>query len=173
MFLGTAHVWHISHSVVELRLSTNDTQNSTILRYITMNVNSLCACVRWQCQCRRDVDCQWRDATDAATPRRPASWLVDSTYSEQPMSWCLLSPYDPTDHTHNYHISTGQCTLYGYGQYLAKLQTRTWLSRALSSSFGSVLARCASETTTLLLVTLTNIHQFKKNSLTRSTINLF
>ena len=30
------------------------------------------------------------------------------------------------------------------GEYLAKLQAKTWLSRALSSSFISVLARCAS-----------------------------
>jgi len=66
-------------------------------------------------------------------------------------------------------------------KYLAKLQPRSWLSRALSSSFSSVLARqsawdntiryntkfakrlvaVASEAlTTLLLVTLPNIHRF-------------
>ena len=47
------------------------------------------------------------------------------------------------------------------GKRLAKLQARTRLSCALSSSFSSLLARRAKMhvTTTLLLVTLLNIHQ--------------
>jgi len=49
------------------------------------------------------------------------------------------------------------------GEYLAKIQARIWLSRALSSSFSSVgQVHKVHETTTLLLVTLPNIHQFKK-----------
>ena len=49
----------------------------------------------------------------------------------------------------------------------AKLQARTSLSRALSSSLSKV-----HETTTLLLVALPNIHRFKKMSLTHSAIHL-
>jgi len=50
------------------------------------------------------------------------------------------------------------------GEYPAKLQARTRLSRALSSSFSSMLkkARKVHETATLLLVTWPNIHRFKK-----------
>jgi len=51
---------------------------------------------------------------------------------------------------------------------LANLQTRTWLSRALSSSFSSVVAMTyettsgkVHKTTTFLLVTLPNIHRSK------------
>ena len=44
------------------------------------------------------------------------------------------------------------------GEYLAKLQAKTWLSRALSPSFSSVgQARKVRGTPTLLLVTLPNI----------------
>ena len=47
------------------------------------------------------------------------------------------------------------------GEYMAKLQARTRLSRALFSSFSSVLVRRAIKvhvTTTLSLATLRNIH---------------
>jgi len=47
--------------------------------------------------------------------------------------------------------------------------------RALPPSFSSVLAKhtmCMHETITFLLVTLPNIHRFKKNSLTDSALNL-
>jgi len=57
------------------------------------------------------------------------------------------------------------------GEYLAKIQARIWLSRALSSSFSSVgQVHKVHETTTLLLVTLPNIHQFKKKSLKLSNL---
>jgi len=53
------------------------------------------------------------------------------------------------------------------GEYLAKLQAKTLLSRAFSLSFSGVLARRAKcMRTMLLLVILPNIHRFKKNSLT-------
>jgi len=50
----------------------------------------------------------------------------------------------------------------------AKLEARTWLSRALSSYFSSMLARRAKRTRQprSCYVTLSNIHQFKKKTFT-------
>ena len=52
------------------------------------------------------------------------------------------------------------------GEYFAKLPARTWLSRALSSSFSNVVARrtkCARQPCTFLLVTSPSIHRLKKD----------
>jgi len=50
------------------------------------------------------------------------------------------------------------------GEYLVKLQARTWLSRALSSSCSSMVARRTKCTGNHLLacITLPNIHRFKE-----------